>query len=475
MIINKFNGFFDGILPDFRIEKRVEKVMNDMLTFGKAIVNQFSGSHSEKIGAYRMLGNQHFSYEHLLDGVIESCKKNQGFLHLLCLQDTTELNYSHHKQRIDLNDNDIGPITKKGNVGFFCHPVLAIDEKTGLPIGIPYSKLWNRRWDKKDKYERKYSSQDFKDKESYRWVESAEKTKSALSETPQLTIIGDRESDIYEELVCVPDERTDLLIRSSINRNLYNSDTKLFETLEQQEQKIIFNLEIKGNKKRKNRDAKIALKYVKVKIKKPYRKEKNNLPEYVELWAIEARELDESVPEGESPILWRLLTTHNISAAQDALTYTQWYSNRWLIEELFRVLKSQGLELESAQLESGAALKKLTVMALQVALVIMVLKLSLKNEHDAKAKLYFTDNQIIFLKMMLSEVEGKTLKQKNPYKQETLAWASWIIARLSGWSGYKSHGPPGYISIKRGYDNFNQKYEGFKIAFDLFKKDVYKE
>jgi len=77
--------------------------------------------------------------------------------------------------------------------------------------------------------------------------------------------------------------------------------------------------------------------------------------------------------------------------------------------------------------------------------------------------------------MMLSEVEGKTLKQKNPYKQETLNWASWIIARLSGWSGYKSHGPPGYISIKRGYDNFNQKYEGFKIAFDLFKQDVYKE
>lgn len=468
MIINKFSGFFNGFLPDLRIEKRAEKIMNDMFTFGKVVVNKFCVSNTEKMGAYRMFGNNSFDFKDLAQGVVKSCKNNQKSSHLLCIQDTTEFNFTHHINRIGKTDNDIGPVTKNENAGFFCHPILVVDAENKMPKGIAYIKLWNRLWDKQDKYERDYKNQDISQKESYRWIESAQTAKEVLSETPMLTIIGDRESDIYEELATVPDGQTQLLIRSSINRRLADDKKKLFEKLEEQERKTVYHLQIQGNKKRKNRVAQMALKYVKVKIKKPQKAHMGNYPDFVDVWAIEARELQKTVPDGEVPVLWRLLTSHSITAIGDAMKCLEWYSNRWLIEELFRVMKSKGLELEASQLETGAALKKQVVMALQVALTVMMLKLSLNKNEKINAEITFSQQQINFIELLLkNKIEGKTKKQQNPYPYRSLAWCAWTIARLSGWSGYKSHGPPGYISIKNGLDIFNNKYEGYQIALNL--------
>ena len=59
------------------------------------------------------------------------------------------------------------------------------------------------------------------------------------------------------------------------------------------------------------------------------------------------------------------------------------------------------------------------------------------------------------LEAILTKVEGKTAKQKNPYPKENLAWATWIIARLGGWQGYRSSkGPPGPICLRRGLQRF---------------------
>lgn len=473
MIINEFKGFYDGIFSDFRLKQRAEKVMYDMLTFGKVVVNKFCKSNTDKIGAYRMFNNDSYTYTDLAKGLYRSCIRNQNVSHLLCIQDTTELNYDHHRERIKPSDNDIGPVTNPKNIGFFCHPMLVVEAEGKMPIGFSSIEIWNRQKGQATKNERK--NLDIKKKESYRWISSVKRTQKILCKTPIITIVGDRESDIYEELFMVPDDKTHLLIRSSTNRCLFDSDKKLFETLEDSEQRYIYEIEIKGNKKRSGRKASISLKYKKVKIKRPEKTQNKEYPEYVELWAIEAKELTESIPKGESPILWRVLTTHQIKNEQDARTCIQWYACRWLIEELFRVIKSKGLEIESAQMETGAALKKIVVMALQIALTSMVLKLSIQKEETVSAELFFSKQQLKFMTVLLSDLEGKTEIQKNHFPNKSLAWVTWNIARLSGWSGYKSHGPPGYITIKTGLEIFYTKFDGYNIALKYFKKDVYKD
>ena len=89
-----------------------------------------------------------------------------------------------------------------------------------MPAGFASVILWNRTWDKKNRHEREYKKLDITEKESYRWIESALKTKESLSEADTITIIGDRESDIYEIFTAVPDSRTHLLIRANIDRIL---------------------------------------------------------------------------------------------------------------------------------------------------------------------------------------------------------------------------------------------------------------
>ena len=466
---NYFAGTYQDLLPDARLEKRVERFMLALLNKGNAVINKCCKTLAEKEGAYRMLDNDSFDYKDLTEGAIRRLKENVKGGHLLCIQDTTEMNFTSHMGRIGREDKDIGPVTKeypekeRTNAGFFCHPVLVIDPSTEMPVGLSSVILWNRSWEKKNKHEREYRNLDITEKESYRWIASAMKTKESLGGADNMTIIGDRESDIYEIFSEVPDSRTHLLIRANIDRVL-SEGIRLNKKLSSSRVRSNYELDVPKGKNRTKHKAKMSLKWEKVKLGHPTKKPmKNGTPAYIEMTVIEARELAESVKQGEDPVCWILLTTHNVKSAADALKYIKWYSQRWLIEELFHLLKTKGLCFEEAQLESGAGLKKLMILALQVGLRIMTLRLSLDSSYKIKSNIIFSEAEIEFMKIYMKELEGKTEKQKNPYDHGTIQWAAWGIARMGSWSGYKSHGPPGYITMKNGLVDFYNKMDGFGI------------
>ena len=72
-------------------------------------------------------------------------------------------------------------------------------------------------------------------------------------------------------------------------------------------------------------------------------------------------------------------------------------------------------------------------------------------------------DQLPMLEALQTRLEGKTAKQKNPHPKFSIAWLSWIIARLGGWTGYASERPPGPITMRRGWHRFEHMVEGWRL------------
>lgn len=66
MIGSVFRGFFKDVLPDVRIGKRAEKIMNGMLNIGSVVINKLFLTNFDKIGVYRMFNNEGFNHNDLV-------------------------------------------------------------------------------------------------------------------------------------------------------------------------------------------------------------------------------------------------------------------------------------------------------------------------------------------------------------------------------------------------------------------------
>ena len=438
--------------------------MNRMYEKSTVVINQLSRYRPETVASCRYLNNDKIIMKNLIIGQTKKVDSFAAGNHVLVLNDTTEINYQSHVNYLSKSDPELGPVGNNKDIGYFLHPGLAINASTGMAIGFSDIIIWNRHWDKKSKEERDYQKQPIEEKESYRWIECAEKSKKTLSSAQAITIIADRESDIYEEFVVVPDDRTQVLIRSKQNRALFGGGS-LYEQLENTEVSHVYNLKVRTTKNHTGRDTKIQVKFTKVKIRKPTQLNNNKaLPEYVELTAVEAKEDLTNVPQGEKPIHWILITTHEITHIEKATQIIKWYAMRWQIELLFATLKTSGLNIEASELESGKALKKICIMALEVALKINQLRQARQDKTEIPANLVFTTVQIRFIKLFIPKHEGKTVKQQNPFKENTLAWAAWLIARLGGWKGYERESPPGIKTFKWGLDRFDVAYHTYLMS-----------
>jgi len=375
--------------------------------------------------------------------------------HVLAVQDTTEINYQAKAGR----KQDLGTVGNGTDVGLFVHPVLVVDAVDGGCLGLAHVQVWRRKKGKADNYR----ELPIEKKESYRWLVGADGAKRALAKARLITHVTDREGDIFEQMVRLPDDKNHLLTRASQDRALVGGG-RLFATLDGWKKKGDYTVDLPAREgKRSARRAVLEIRFGTVDICRPLACSDPAAPPSIRMTAIDVREID--APAGEEPVHWRLLTTHSVAKVRKAREVIDWYGGRWNVEQLFRTVKRQGVDIESSLIKTGPALERLVLLALIAATRTMQLVLARDSETAPQpVERAFDNNEVAFIEVLQPRLQGHTEKQKNPHQPGTLGWAAWTIARLGGWNGYASERPPGPITMHHGLQRFDAMLQGWLLA-----------
>jgi hypothetical protein len=282
----------------------------------------------------------------------------------------------------------------------------------------------------------------------------AEQASAVLSTARSVTVISDRESDIYEHFARRP-ANVELIVRASWNRKIElesGTSAQLFAFVDSLPEAARFSVTIPAAPGRKERTAELALRFTAVTICRPHPSPAPDLPDTIRLTMVDVRELP-SKYDG-APIHWRLLTTHAVRSPKQARRIVDLYRRRWTIEEFFRTLKSAGFDIEEADIGEPEVMIKFVAAAAVAAVTIMQLVRARDGTTEEElAEAFEPDDQPV-LEALSSQLEGATAKQKNPHPKGTLAFAAWVIARLGGWTAY--YGKPGPKVMRIGLEDFRR-------------------
>jgi DDE family transposase len=412
-----------------------------MVARGSVCIRRVGEGRSGEVRFGRFLANPHVTVEGVIEGWGEQTAVAASGRHVLAIQDTSDINFRTTPKR----RRGLGEIGRGSGRGVLIHAMLALDAETDACLGLVGGKVWTR----KGRVRVAHAKRTLKNKESRRWLTTAARAKTVLSAAAMVTIVSDRESDIYAAWARVPEEGFHLLTRAMQDRatveggGLYAAGNRLpiMDTAA---------ISVRAGEEGRQRQAKLCLRFGRVALKRPRNTVERHLPACVPVSLVEVVETDG--PAGVEPIHWRLLTTHEVPDVATAWRIVGWYKARWTIEQLWRLMKKQGLRIEESQIETADRLVKLTAIAAKAAVVTLQLLQARDGQTAEMASVAFDDDEIGALEALNPTREGKTQLQKNPHQPRSLAWAAWIVARLGGWDGYPSSKPPGPITLKRGLE-----------------------
>ena len=432
-------------LSDKRLDRVLEKMTNRICEKQTLSMRKLSNERKEEIQFGRFIGNDRVSMERLEAQLYGQLRKHCQSSHCLLIEDTSKVGFS-----LERATHGLGKIDKGLIQGFYIHPVLCMDALHYGCYGIASVEFINRPWGEqllsRQAVKAARDKIVFEEKEGYRWLSSIAKALPECEHVATKTVVADREADIYPLLTGLVELGVEYVIRSRFDRPTQSGQTILQE-IDNWSVQHCYQVDVPATDHHSAHKASMMIKYGQVEIKKSESKTIKQLPKYHSTYVVEVKELVESVVNNEAAIHWVLLTSHEVNSVEMALQIVEWYKQRWHVEQLFRTLKSKGLRIESSQVETYEKLQKITLLALMAAVKVMQLLRARHDKTGQKINCVFNDQEQECIIALNKQVAGKTEKLQNPYAQNSLAFASWVIARLAGWSGYKSQRPPGPIDL----------------------------
>jgi hypothetical protein len=355
-------------LADKRLNKRVASILSALGQRPTASIPAACGGHKETVAAYRFFDNEKVTAQRVLEPHYDGTKRRIAENPVaLLVQDTTELDLTRPEKQVV----GAGPVDGSSRRGAFLHLMEAFTED-GTPLGAVWADIWAR-----PEEEASLSQQDkqkqrkvtpIEQKESFRWLEGMRRARDIAQGMPTTTCVcvADSEADIYE---VISESRgterpVEWLIRACYDRCLSGvtddqgqaahlravmmpAPVLFTKQLSVRGRTPKTGCETRGRRQpRTNREARVEVRSARVTLSPPRRPDRV-LPS-VAINVVLVREIDP--PQGDEPVEWILVTTLPIDTEEDVRKIIQYYTVRWMIEVLFRTLKS-GCRVEARRFE----------------------------------------------------------------------------------------------------------------------------
>jgi hypothetical protein len=160
---------------------------------------------------------------------------------------------------------------------------------------------------------------------------------------------------------------------------------------------------------------------------------------------------ERNCPKGQEPIAWYLVTNESIDTAEQVAAIVDAYRARWVIEELFKALKT-GCQVEKRPLESYEALRIALALFLPIAVRLLSVRDAARTEPDAPC-VDLPPRQLQVLRAC-----GRKALSTTPSNHEVYM----ALAALGG--HLRSNGPPGWIVLGRAYEKLLVLEQGWLAA-----------
>jgi hypothetical protein len=439
-----------AVLGDKRRSKRLERIAlelarNPGLSFPEAMESE-----GQLEGLYRFLNNDEVTFEAVHAPHAEQTRlRCQAHDQVLVLHDTTVLKFNGDRE-------GLGRIHDAGAArGFRLHASLAVTPDR-VPLGVLGGETWARTTAPRRDMNRRHMRAD-PQRESLRWGRAVRACEQLLKRPSVAIHVMDREGDNYDLLSELSAAQTRFVIRLSHNRALVGEREKLREVAGRAP--TLFRREVHvspravGRPKdhhaaRQAREATLEVSATAVQLSRSSNFAPGSPPS-LKVHVVTVLERD--CPKGEEPIAWYLVTSEPIDTAEQVARVVDAYRARWIIEELFKALKT-GCQIEKRQMESYDALRIALALFLPIAVRLLALRDAARTEPEQPCSA-LTPTQLQLLRTC-----GRKPLSATPINREVYS----ALAALGG--HLRSNGEPGWIVLGRAYEKLLVLEQGWLAA-----------
>lgn len=466
------DSFEDLSLGDQRRERRTRSAARKLATNRGQTLPAKMGSPDELHAFYRLMDCDEVTHDEFVQCARKATyRKMQGCDVVLLASDTSTLDYS------GLHANaGLGSVGDGNGRGVLAHNTLAVTPE-GETLGLANQILHTRDAPSDAKRPKSQTAADPK-LESRLWRNAV----AELPEAPEgcaVVDVCDRGADITEFLAHEHAFGRNFLVRSQHNRKVRlplentGSDADSDGDKPAYRQRKLHDhirslapseaarqtLEVpvrKGGRVVGKRTAKLAVAWTKVEIIPPRQRRGEHGREPIPAWAV--RVWEPNPPKNQDPLEWLLLTNVPVDCVADAWERVDWYRRRWVVEELHKGMKT-GLGVENLQLETRGRLDPAIALYTIVATLLLRLRDAARRPESAEIR------AVDWLPELWIHVLQTALWEKRRRVDRSWTIRDFLrgLARLGGHQGRKGDGPPGWLTLWRGWSEFHTLLRFTKI------------